>query len=66
MLNHSLLFSKCIHMVDWFDFKNHICIVSDLLSESVYDFLKSNKFTPFPPNHIQSFATQLLRSVACK
>lgn len=53
-------------MVDWFDFKNHICIVSDLLSESVYDFLKSNKFTPFPPNHIQSFATQLLRSVACK
>ncbi|TIA90689.1 hypothetical protein E3P99_01439 [Wallemia hederae] len=55
---------KCIEMVDWFDFKNHICIVSDLLSESVYDFLKSNKFTPFPALHIQQMSYQLLRSVA--
>lgn len=55
---------KCIEMIDWFDFKNHICIVSDLLSESVYDFLKSNKFTPFPATHIQEISYQLLESVA--
>ncbi|TIA96521.1 hypothetical protein E3P94_03251 [Wallemia ichthyophaga] len=55
---------KCIEMIDWFDFKNHICIVSDLLSESVYDFLKSNKFTPFPATHIQEISYQLLKSVA--
>lgn len=31
----------------------------------VYDFLKENEFAPFPRNHIQSFARQLLGSVAC-
>jgi dual-specificity kinase len=32
----------------------------------VYDFLKENDFAPFPRNHIQKFARQLLGSVACK
>lgn len=31
----------------------------------VYDFLKENDFAPFPRQHIQSFARQLLGSVAC-
>lgn len=33
---------------------------------SVFDFLKGNTFAPFPSSHIQSFARQLLTSVACK
>jgi dual-specificity kinase len=32
----------------------------------VYDFLKENDFAPFPRHHIQAFARQLLKSVACK
>lgn len=32
----------------------------------VYDFLKENDFAPFPRHQIQSFAAQLLGSVACK
>jgi dual-specificity kinase len=32
----------------------------------LYDFLKDNDFAPFPRQHIQSFARQLLGSVACK
>lgn len=31
----------------------------------VYDFLKENDFSPFPRQHIQAFARQLLGSVAC-
>jgi dual-specificity kinase len=31
----------------------------------IYDFLKENDFAPFPRQHIQSFARQLLGSVAC-
>jgi hypothetical protein len=58
--------NKCIHLRDCFDFRNHICIVTDLLSESVFDFLKGNQFVPFPSSHIQSFARQLFTSVACK
>jgi len=56
--------NKCIHLIQWFDHRNHICIVSELLGMCVYDFLKENEFAPFPRQHIQSFAKQLLGSVA--
>lgn len=55
---------NCIRLKECFDFRNHICIVTDLLGISIYDFIKSNMFMPFPGSHIQSFAKQLLRSVA--
>ena len=58
-------YSKCIHLLNWFDYRNHICLVSELLGMCVYDFLKENDFAPFPRDHIQSFARQLLGSVAC-
>ncbi|KAI4160047.1 MAG: hypothetical protein LQ342_006083 [Letrouitia transgressa] len=56
--------NKCIHLRDCFDFRNHICIVTDLLGQSVFDFLKGNQFVPFPSSQIQSFARQLFTSVA--
>ncbi|KAK3995964.1 dual specificity protein kinase lkh1 [Cladorrhinum sp. PSN332] len=56
--------NRCIHLRDCFDYRGHICIVMDLLGQSVFDFLKSNNFVPFPNSQIQSFARQLLTSVA--
>jgi len=56
--------NKCIHLLDCFDHRNHICIVTRLLSCSVFDFLKDNNYLPFPAAHIQSFAKQLLTSVS--
>jgi len=58
--------NKCIHLRDTFDYRNHICIVTDLLGQSVFDFLKGNSFVPFPSSHIQHFARQLFTSVACE
>lgn len=58
--------NKCIHLRDCFDFRNHICIVTDLLGQSVFDFLKGNGFVPFPSSQIQQFARQLFTSVACE
>jgi dual-specificity kinase len=58
--------NRCIHLRDCFDYRGHICIVMDLLGQSVFDFLKSNSFVPFPNSQIQSFARQLFTSVACK
>ncbi|KAI0316721.1 kinase-like domain-containing protein [Amylostereum chailletii] len=55
---------KCIHLLHWFDHRNHICLVTELLGMCVYDFLKDNDFAPFPRHHIQGFARQLLGSVA--
>lgn len=57
--------SKCVHLLNWFDHRNHICLVFELLGMCVYDFLKDNDFAPFPRVQIQSFARQLLDSVAC-
>ncbi|PWN25748.1 kinase-like protein [Jaminaea rosea] len=56
--------NKCIHLLDTFSYRNHVCIVSELLGKSVFDFLKDNQFNPFPPAHIWSFGQQLLKSVA--
>lgn len=58
--------NKCIHLRDCFDYRNHICIVTDLLGQSVFDFLKGNGFVPFPSTQIQNFARQLFTSVACE
>ncbi|CCU98957.1 unnamed protein product [Malassezia sympodialis ATCC 42132] len=55
---------QCVQLIETFDFRNHVCIVSDLLDRSVFDFLKDNKFQPFPCRHIWRFAKQLLNSVA--
>ncbi|KAK4920574.1 serine threonine protein kinase CMGC group [Elasticomyces elasticus] len=63
-LNDKTNRNKCIHLRDAFDFRNHICIITDLLGQSVFDFLKSNGFVPFPSSQIQNFARQLFTSVA--
>lgn len=55
---------QCIHLRECFDYRNHICIVTDLLKMSLYDFMESTNFSPFPGSHIQAFARQMLRSVA--
>ncbi|ORY98791.1 kinase-like domain-containing protein [Syncephalastrum racemosum] len=56
--------NQCIHLLEWFEYRNHVCMVFDLLDQSVFDFLRDNHFTPFPIHHIQHFAKQLLSSVA--
>ncbi|KAG4301507.1 hypothetical protein PCK1_002220 [Pneumocystis canis] len=40
---------KCIHMRDCFDYRNHICIVMDLLGMSVFDFLKNDSIHTSDP-----------------
>jgi dual-specificity kinase len=56
----------CIHAQDCFDYRGHICIVMELLPQSVFDFHKDNKFLPFPIKDVRSFAKQLFHSVSCK
>lgn len=56
--------NKCIQLKECFDYRNHVCIVTDLLGISVFDFMKANQFLPFPAAHVQNLARQLLKSVA--
>lgn len=55
---------QCIHLRECFDYRDHICIVTDLLKISLYDFMEKNSFLSFPGSHIQAMVKQLLRSVA--
>ncbi|KFB36427.1 AGAP013457-PA-like protein [Anopheles sinensis] len=53
----------CIQMLDWFDYHGHICIAFEMLGLSVYDFLKDNKYEPFPMEHVRHMAYQLCFAV---
>ncbi|KAI9330754.1 kinase-like domain-containing protein [Obelidium mucronatum] len=54
---------RCIHLLAFFEHRNHTCMVFELLAQSIFDFLKENSFAPFPVPHIQQFATQILESI---
>lgn len=54
---------QCLMLKECFDYRNHICIVTDLLGKSVYDFMCSNGVARFPGSHVQAIAKQLIRSV---
>lgn len=56
--------NNCIHLREVLDYENHICIITDLLDISLYEFLQNNKFKPFPGSQIQAITRQLIRSVA--
>ncbi|KAH9548212.1 hypothetical protein CY35_11G077000 [Sphagnum magellanicum] len=54
----------CLMLKDWFDFRNHVCIVCERLGPSLYDFLRKNNYRPFPVDLVRDFGRQLLESVA--
>ncbi|XP_062100032.1 serine/threonine-protein kinase AFC3 isoform X3 [Humulus lupulus] len=56
--------SRCVQIRNWFDYRNHICIVFERLGPSLFDFLKRNKYHPFPVDLVREFGRQLLESVA--
>lgn len=53
---------QCLLLKDYFDYKDHICLVTNLYGKSVYDFMCSNGIARFPGSHIQAIARQLIRS----
>ncbi|KAK4796899.1 hypothetical protein SAY86_029225 [Trapa natans] len=55
---------SCVHIQNWFDYRGHVCIVFEKLGPSLYDFLKRNRYHPFPVDLVREFGHQLLESVA--
>ncbi|GAU34260.1 hypothetical protein TSUD_365580 [Trifolium subterraneum] len=56
--------SRCVQIRNWFDYRNHICIVFEMLGPSLYDFLRKNNYRPFPVDLVRELGRQLLESVA--
>ncbi|KAL9271743.1 Serine/threonine-protein kinase AFC2-like protein [Drosera capensis] len=56
--------NRCVQLRNWFDYRNHICIVFEKLGPSLYDFLRKNNYRSFPIDLVREFGRQLLESVA--
>ncbi|KAI9487955.1 kinase-like domain-containing protein [Zychaea mexicana] len=48
---------------DTFDHKNHLCIVSELLSFSLYDLLIQNKLMGMPLHLVRSFSIRIIETL---
>ncbi|XP_024318178.1 serine/threonine-protein kinase AFC2 isoform X1 [Brachypodium distachyon] len=56
--------SSCVQIRNWFDYRNHICIVCEKLGPSLYDFLRKNNYRSFPIAVVREVAKQLLECLA--
>ncbi|XP_008442583.1 serine/threonine-protein kinase AFC1 isoform X1 [Cucumis melo] len=64
LARHDIGGTRCVQIRNWFDYRNHICIVFEKLGPSLYDFLRKNSYRSFPIDLVREFARQLLESVA--
>ena len=54
--NHNI-----VHMLEHFQFRNHMCITFELLSMNLYELIKKNKFQGFSLALVRKFAHSLLQ-----
>uniref|UniRef100_A0A3B3DRN8 Protein kinase domain-containing protein n=1 Tax=Oryzias melastigma TaxID=30732 RepID=A0A3B3DRN8_ORYME len=52
-----------VKFIDRFDYRRHICIVYELLDQSLFDFMKARKRRPLLIHEIRTIARQLLISL---
>ncbi|CAF3553056.1 unnamed protein product [Rotaria socialis] len=50
-----------IHIFEWFQFRNHICITFELLSMNLYELIKKNRFQGFSLQLVRKFAHSILQ-----
>ncbi|KAJ6756050.1 SERINE/THREONINE-PROTEIN KINASE DOA-RELATED [Salix purpurea] len=64
LARHDIGSTRCVQIRNWFDYRNHICIVFEKLGPSLYDFLRKNSYRSFPIDLVRELGRQLLESVA--
>ncbi|XP_020528215.1 serine/threonine-protein kinase AFC1 isoform X2 [Amborella trichopoda] len=64
LAKHDKSGSRCVQIRNWFDYRNHICIVCEKLGPSLYDFLRKNNYRSFPIDLVRELGRQLLECVA--
>ncbi|KAI3865766.1 hypothetical protein MKX03_025512 [Papaver bracteatum] len=64
LARHDVGGARCVQIRNWFDYRNHICIVFEKLGPSLYDFLRKNSYRSFPIDLVRELGRQLLESVA--
>ncbi|XP_021743729.1 serine/threonine-protein kinase AFC2-like isoform X2 [Chenopodium quinoa] len=61
---HNRNANGCVQIRNWFDYRNHICIVFEMLGPSLFDFLRKNNYRSFPVDLVREIGRQLLECVA--
>ncbi|GMH01545.1 hypothetical protein Nepgr_003384 [Nepenthes gracilis] len=61
---HNRYGNCCVQIRNWFDYRNHICIVFEMLGPSLFDFLRKNNYRSFPVDLVREIGRQLLECVA--
>ncbi|KAE8681412.1 Serine/threonine-protein kinase AFC2 [Hibiscus syriacus] len=56
--------NRCVQIRNWFDYRNHVCIVFEKLGPSLYDFLRKINYRSFPIDLDREIGRQLLDCVA--
>ncbi|KAM3320155.1 hypothetical protein P3S67_007355 [Capsicum chacoense] len=56
--------NRCVQIRNWFDYRNHICIVFEKLGPSLYDFLRKNNYRLFTIDLVREIGKQLLDCVS--
>ncbi|KAF5202472.1 Serine/threonine-protein kinase AFC2 [Thalictrum thalictroides] len=64
LAKHDKSGARCVQIRNWFDYRNHICIVFEKLGPSLYDFLRKNNYRSFPIDLVRELGRQLLECVA--
>uniref|UniRef100_A0AAR5Q9W5 non-specific serine/threonine protein kinase n=1 Tax=Dendroctonus ponderosae TaxID=77166 RepID=A0AAR5Q9W5_DENPD len=52
-----------VRAYEFFEHKAHLCLVFEMLEQSLYDFLKQNKFSPLPLKYIRPILQQVLTAL---
>ncbi|CAA2961484.1 serine threonine- kinase AFC2 isoform X1 [Olea europaea subsp. europaea] len=61
---HDIGGNRCVQIRNWFDYRNHVCIVFEKLGPNLYDFLRKNNYRSFPIDLVHEIGRQLLECVA--
>ena len=54
----------CVQLLEWFNYRSHVCMVFERLGPSLFDFLRKNGYKPFPLAVARAFTRQMLEAVA--
>lgn len=55
----------CVNLLEWFDYRGHVCMAFEKLGLSLYDFLRRNGYSPFHVNLVSAAAVQNLHASSC-
>lgn len=52
-----------IELIDWFEYRNHTCLVFPKFATSLFDFIKMNNYRGFYLSHVKKMARQILTAI---